>query len=757
MSNELLASKVVITEEEPRVRQILGVPTNILGMIGITEKGPVGELTRTTSFDEWVDIYGGAIADGDAYHAVQGFYRNGGQVLDFVRTVHYTDVDTPATKTSDAASYTIQTPAGAPTSGTVLGTASEPFDLEPGDTLDITTDLGGPTTATFTAAAATVTGTATAPFALTDGWTLTFEVDNGPVQTVTFNTSEFVSIGAATAEEVAAVINAEATGIQADVVGNAVRITSDTRGADSDLDTFGGTALAALGFTGLSDSGAGSSNVADIEAVTVAEVKTIVELAVTGVTVTDESGSVRITRDTAGAPEFVQVVATSTADDELGLDNATHNGTDGSAVDTLKIWGKYDGTYAHDLTIRISRATSLEAARFNLTVLDAGLVVETYPNLTMDTADDNYVETVINDEDTGSHFITAEDLSASGTAEQRRPAGGHSSPSYSPTTYGPLAGGDDGLASIDDNDFLGSSAGPTGLRVLDESLDLALLAIPDRPTNAVHNGMISYCEDTRDGQCFAILDPPAGETKTSIITYVETTASLLNLSEYGAIYWPQVKVLNPNTTVFGNDDTIVVPPSGHIAGAYARTDGAREGGVYDQPAGIERGILRGVVGFEDDAVKQEAARDLIYPKRINPITTSPGLPIHIDGSRTLKGNGNFPSVAERRGVIYIEQSVKLGVQFARHANNDDDLRARVDRSITAFLLIQYRNNAFRGTSPANSFFVDVGDGLNPPSSVFAGKLIARIGLATQKPAEFIILRFSQDTRELEEEIAAATA
>jgi len=269
--------------------------------------------------------------------------------------------------------------------------------------------------------------------------------------------------------------------------------------------------------------------------------------------------------------------------------------------------------------------------------------------------------------------------------------------------------------------------------------------------------MITYCEDTRDGTVFAVLDPPAGQSKTGIITYVETTASLLNLSEYGAIYWPQVKVLNPSEAVFGTDDTIVVPPSGHIAGVFARTDGSREGGVYLQPAGVERGILRGVVGFENDDVKQESCRDLVYPKRINPLTTGPGLPLFIDGSRTLKGNGNFPSVAERRGVIYIEVSARLGTEFARHSNNDANLRARVDRALTAFLLIQFRNGAFRGDSPSNSFFVDVGEGLNPASSVFAGKLIARIGLATQKPAEYIILRFSQDTRELEEEIAAATA
>jgi phage tail sheath protein FI len=213
--------------------------------------------------------------------------------------------------------------------------------------------------------------------------------------------------------------------------------------------------------------------------------------------------------------------------------------------------------------------------------------------------------------------------------------------------------------------------------------------------------------------------------------------------------------MNPNTTVFGSATTITVPPSGHIAGMMARTDGARVGGVYDPPAGVERGQLFGVFGFETDEVLEEARRDLIFPHRINPIQKPPTASVVVDGARTLSGSGNFPSVSERRGVIFIEQSVKRGVQFARNSNNDENLRARVDRSITSFLITQMRVSAFRTQDPATAFFVDVSDALNPPSEQFAGKLNVRIGLATQKVAEFVILNFSQDTRALDEELAAA--
>jgi hypothetical protein len=216
-----------------------------------------------------------------------------------------------------------------------------------------------------------------------------------------------------------------------------------------------------------------------------------------------------------------------------------------------------------------------------------------------------------------------------------------------------------------------------------------------------------------------------------------------------------VKVLNPQKSVFGSVEQLVVPPSGIIAGVFARTDSARPGGVYDSPAGIEAGRMLGVLGFETDEVLQEKKRDVVYPHRINPLTTGPGLPRFIDGSRTLKGDGNFPYVGERRGVIFIERSLKAGLEFARHKANTEGLRARVRRTITAFLLLQMNSGAFRSMVPAQAFFVDLSG--NTPTVALAGQLIVRVGLATNKPAEFIILRISQDTRAIDAELAAANS
>ena len=741
---QLLAAKVAVEEEEPRIRSIQALPTAVLAAVGITERGPVRTQTTLTNFEEYVRVYGGFIADGDLTLAMQGFFQNGGTEAHISRVVHYTDITNPATKTSVAATLNLLTAAGAPSAGVATGSIAAPFALVDGDTLSLNIDAGGSLVATFNGTAAIRIAGNAETYALVDGDDLTVSIDGGAPQSIIFNTAEFVAIGAATALEVAAVINAEIVGASADDNAGSTRITSDKKGTGSGVNVTGGTANAVgkLNFT--TGNIAGTGNVVDLAAVTSAEVKTVVEAAVAGVTVSDTAGLQVFTSNTTGPASSVLVEAASTADDEMGFDNATHSGDTGAAANTLKVDGKTDGTYANTIKAVIDPPTSGDSTEFNLLVEDDGLIVETFPNVSMDDTLPNFVETVVNNVNTGSKLIAVTDLDS--TAADPRPAEG---------IFGPLTGGNDGLAGLDDTDFIGSDAGDTGLHAFDQTQGIRVLISPDRPTAAVANAMITYCDTFRDKECFAIIDPPAGFSTTQIITYVDTTAALLNLSEFGAIYWPQVKILNPSKGVFGDVENLTLPPSGHIAGVYARRDAKTPGGVYIAPANIENGVIRGIVGFENEEVLDEKKRDLLYPKRINPITAISGSPRHIDGSRTLKGNGNFPSIPERRGVIFIEQSLKVGLLFLKHLPNTEDNRATADRTVTLFLLQQMRNGAFASKNPATAFFVDVSEALNPPSVVNAGQMIIRIGLAMAKPSEFIILRVTADTRALEEELASA--
>lgn len=753
MGAELLSSKIVIQEEPPKLRTIQGVATAVGACVGITRKGPIGVATLVTSYAQFERVFGGEIGEGDAAFAVQGFFANGGGRLYFTRTVHYTTIGNANSKTSAAATLNLQTGATGPSAGTVLGSIVGPFKFTPADELVVDVDGNGAATAVFNAARASQVAANAETYVLTNGMTLTVKINGGPVQTIAFLTAEFVDIGAATTAEVNAVINAKLSGGYADVSAGKPRINSDKQGTGSHVEITGGSANAVLGFpTSVAN---GSGNVADIDTVTVAEIKTIAEAAVTGLTVSNDGGRVRLTSNTTGGSSSVQVDASSDVDDELGLDNATHSGGTGAAVDTLQVDAKYDGTYGNSIGIVIAPASSGVASEFNLRVLDDGVLVETFPNLTMDDAGARYVETVINDPKIGSEYIQVTDLDVDPTdAANERPATSSGSTTLVP--FGPLTGGTDGLGSLHDNDFLGSDVAKNGIHSFDLKNDKAILFIPDRATAGVHQGALSYCELYAKGSMFVVLDPPAGKTSEEITTYVESDAAILELSDFGGIFWPRIKVLNPSTERFGNSESLVVPPSGHIVGAFCRTDSARVGGVWDPPAGSVNGKLFGIVGLETDEVLEESRRDIVYPKRINPITRHAGQPFAIDGVRTLKSTGPFPTLAERRGMIFIEQSIKNGVQFARLRNNNEALRAEVEMTIEAFLEGQMNVGAFASMEPEKAFFVDVSAQLNPATEQFAGRLNIRVGCATNKPAEFIIITFSQDTRAIEEELAAAS-
>ena len=735
---ELLASKIVIQEEQPQLRNIPATKTAVIAAVGVAKMGPVGEAKFITSWDEYVRYFGDWTDEGELPMAIRGVYKQDpGAYVRVVRTVHYTNPASASTKTSVKASVTASGTTAVASAGQTTSVNAATWDLEPNQTLVVhcDEDVGGPDTATFTATRAVRSGSGLAIVDLT-GDDLTLKIDGGSEQTINFTGAE------ASAQDVANTINATLLGGTAVVNAGEVDIYSDKRGTDSSVEITGGSSLGEIGHSVGTSSGTG--NVADIDAVTFAELKSIVEAAVThpatGVTVTQEAtGEATIASNTTGVTSSVQAENTSTATG-FGFDNTLHYGSATSTSNVMTITGRYDGDYAHDLRAVIEDATNGEANYFNLKITDSsGVALEIFPNLQIATStDDDYCETVVNaDVDSGgSHYFTVAAITTD------RPDNATLTPS----------GGDDGLTGIADTDYLGDSAGGTGLHALDNYDDVTILTIPGQADSAIHNGMLTYCESTRNGTCFAVLDPPAGYSASQMVTYVKTTAALKNTSEYGAIYWPRINVLNPDTTVYGSSDKITVPPAAWVAGVYSRTDDSQPGGVYQPPAGIERGRIYGCLDFETDEVLNESKRDLVFPENINPISQESGSPRFIDGAKCLKTDGNFPSVSERRGVIYIEGQVKSGTLFARHSNNDASLRARIFRTVYQFLKAQMNLGAFRTRDPETAFFVDVSDALNPPSVQFQNKVVGRVGLATQKPAYWVIFNFSQDTDALMEEI-----
>ena len=743
-----LASSVNTQQEDRVIRKIPVGAIMTLAVLGVTARGPIGSSVLTLDAPDWKTTFGGHTADGDSVLIAEAYFNNGGTRLRQSRVVHHTDSTDPNTKTSTKATATLETAATAPTSGSVTSSNAEPFALASGDDLDIDINGAGPATATFTGTPATITAGNAENYALVDGQNLTVIVNGGPVQTATFNTAEFAAIGAATAAEVAAVLAAELTGVAVDVTGGAPRLTSDLAGTDATIEVTGGTANAVLGFSTTPVSGGG--NVGDISAVTGAEAKTIIEAAVANSLVTVEpGGEITIASTTTGGASTVLVAASSTADDEFGLDNATHTGSTGAALNTLRVDAKWDGTYGNAITVTVAAATSGEADEFNLTVLEGGIIVETWENLSMTDADPNYVETKINHETTGSNYIAVVDLDASTTSPSDLPATG---------TFGPLAGGGDGLVGLADTDFVGGNGpnGNVGLRTFDPDTDIDVLVV-DRATSTVHNGMITYCDIAREGLIFAILNPPMGLDTQGMANYVANTASLFNATENAAIYWPNVKIANPNKPVYGNDDLLVVPPAGHIAGVYARVDASKVGGMFEQPAGSDAPFLpRGIEGFENDEVLELKNREILFPLNINPISKEDG-PIFIDGARNLDITGNWPSVGQRRGVMFVEKRLRPGLAFLRHRNQRPRLYSDGRQAVFAFLRSLTDAGAFKSKDPASAFSVDFGPALNTASVQAQRTVKARVGLATAGPAEFINVLIGPDSDDLAAQLAALAA
>lgn len=246
--------------------------------------------------------------------------------------------------------------------------------------------------------------------------------------------------------------------------------------------------------------------------------------------------------------------------------------------------------------------------------------------------------------------------------------------------------------------------------------------------NGVQEAMITHC--TNMGDRVAILDPLPGQSVEDMIEWRDTDGLGNFDSKYAAVYYPWIKV------TVGPGKQIAIPPSGHIAGIYARNDVER--GVHKAPANE---VVRGATNLEMEITKGE--QDELNPKGINCIRSFPGRGIRVWGARTLSKDQAWKYVNVRRLFNYIEKSIEQGTQWVVFEPNDMDLWARVRRDVSAFLTVAWRDGMLFGANPTQAFFVRCDEELNPVESRDLGRLIVEVGIAPVKPAEFVIFRVSQ--------------
>jgi phage tail sheath protein FI len=284
-----------------------------------------------------------------------------------------------------------------------------------------------------------------------------------------------------------------------------------------------------------------------------------------------------------------------------------------------------------------------------------------------------------------------------------------------------------GGITVGDYEGNGTPGQRTGLSAFEEIDNISIVCVPDEnDVPGVTDAVVAHCENM--GERFALLQAPQN---TDAVADMETPVD----STYAGYYYPWIEVVDPNT---GTKE--IVPPGGHIAGIYARSD--QETGVHKAPANE---VVRGAQGLQLNLTKGE--QDILNPKGINCIRQFQGRGIRVWGARTTSSDPEWKYLNVRRLFLYLKQSIDEGTQWVVFEPNDQDLWARVKQTIEQFLRTSWRDGALMGTSADEAFFVECGESTMTQADIDNGRLICEIGVAPVKPAEFVIFRIGQWTGE----------
>jgi uncharacterized protein len=257
---------------------------------------------------------------------------------------------------------------------------------------------------------------------------------------------------------------------------------------------------------------------------------------------------------------------------------------------------------------------------------------------------------------------------------------------------------------------------------------ISLVYAPNASAN-VAKALVAHCEKMRHR--FAVIDCEQGRSAAADLQPFASIAG----SSYGAFYYPWIVTAEP-----GSGARTLTPPGGHVLGIYARSDVER--GVFKAPSNE---VVRGALDVEFNVT--EAMQDVLNPKGVNVIRRFAGLGIRVWGARTMASNAEWKYVNVRRLLLFLERSIAEGLQWAVFEPNGERLWARVTDTIRQFLRAQWRAGALQGQTEQDAFFVRCDRTTMTQDDIDNGRLICLVGVATIRPAEFVIFRILQRTAE----------
>lgn len=749
-----------------------------------------------------------AASRGDAAYEAKAFFDEGGFELITVRQVNYSDLDDVTSFTGGVSSRTHITDGLAATAATKDG-AAQTYVLTPGATFGLDVDNVGVATVTFDAAAGYIDDTTTYPVADQVGLTFSVTLDGGTAQLITFaattttaqqvinevnnqivggyatdqggqvrivsdkkgtgssvaitagtsaltwgaataGTGDVVDITAVTATEVETIVEADTT---AEVVVNAngtFTINSPTTGVTSELDFQAGTALTPLGLSVevITGTAAGTTyNTLKLEAgyrsyrspgthgnVLKSKITQNPRHASSGagsdiaadITATDTSVQVVSSKGINVGSVIKVTDGTNTEYKEV---TAVRNEVSGA---TVNFYVDISGTFTNGYLVA---ATTLQTQEFDIEVYESDVLVETWTQLSMLDTADNYVETIINDENFGSKYLYATDLDAAAGLGADIPA--------TDSTATLLAGGSDETSGMADTDWIGTATGKTGIYAWDNINEIMPFCTIGNNNAAVVHAAANYAESRIWMEYLAYVDN--GMSAANAVAYRNNILGLD--SNYVALYAGGMKVFDPEGS--GSNPKRSISGLGAAMGLRSRVDNLADSGPWETPAGEgSYGRVRSALDVATEYTNTD--QGLMNDAHINVLRKfSKTSPVLVWGGRTLDSSvaQKFRYINVRRFFQFVEKSIVDSTRWSVFRNNNFKLWGKLKDVIETFLQGLLEDGAFPTTDSTQAFFVNIGidDGTMDQDDIDNGRVIGEIGLAPNKPGEFIIFRFSQYT------------
>lgn len=296
-----------------------------------------------------------------------------------------------------------------------------------------------------------------------------------------------------------------------------------------------------------------------------------------------------------------------------------------------------------------------------------------------------------------------------------------------------LTGGNDGEFPLA-LDYAGESdeQGPTGFAALENVEDISIVATPAAVIDLSQHQAIAveiekHCVKMR--YRFGLIDSP----QDASLGEIQAFRNNFDNSRL-ALYAPWVIASDPT----GAQDNIAIPPSGFIAGIYARTDVDR--GVHKAPANTP---VLGALRFAQNINKFQ--QELLNPKGINCLRSFSGRGHQVWGGRTLSSDPEWKYVNVRRYFLYLERSIEKGSQWAVFEPNGERLWANLVTTVESFLFNEWKNGRLLGAQPAAAYFVRCDRTTMSQNDLDNGRLVCEVGVAALTPAEFVVFRIGQKT------------